>query len=154
MTPYSTERKQTILAKFLPPHNMTVSAIAREENISEQTLYHWQKQNKQPSEPTESVQGQPVPTVQPTQKPATNPDNWSADSKLATVSATLSLSQHELAEYCRTHGLHTEQITQWKAEILALTKPSTKPPRVANNTKPTKSGLKSSKKNSTAKKKP
>ncbi|RYV01149.1 hypothetical protein SOPP22_16465 [Shewanella sp. OPT22] len=34
MTHYSTERKESVLSKMLPPHNMTIAAISREEGIS------------------------------------------------------------------------------------------------------------------------
>ncbi|WP_409311576.1 hypothetical protein [Pectobacterium sp. B1J-3] len=36
----SPERKAATLAKLLPPYNMTVSAVAQMEGISEATLYN------------------------------------------------------------------------------------------------------------------
>lgn len=39
MIRYSIERKEALLKKLLPPHNMTVAEIARNEGISPQTLY-------------------------------------------------------------------------------------------------------------------
>lgn len=39
MKRYSPERKAAVLDKLLPPHNMTVSALAQQEGISEATLY-------------------------------------------------------------------------------------------------------------------
>lgn len=118
MTPYSQERKQAVLSKFLPPHSMSIAAVAREENISEQTLYNWRKQQQQPAKTTPITQGQPVPTTVPL-SPASKTKNWTNQTKLATVSATLNLSQLELAEYCRTRGLHIDQIEQWKAQLLS-----------------------------------
>ncbi|GMA84650.1 hypothetical protein GCM10025855_41850 [Shewanella glacialipiscicola] len=41
MARYSPERKEAILKKLLPPHNLTVAEVAREEGIAVQTLYHW-----------------------------------------------------------------------------------------------------------------
>ncbi|WP_147439871.1 transposase, partial [Gibbsiella quercinecans] len=40
----SPERKAATLAKLLPPYNMTVSAVAQMEGISEATLYNWRSQ--------------------------------------------------------------------------------------------------------------
>jgi transposase-like protein len=57
MSIYSTEIKEAILSKLLPPHNKSVASVAsvaREESMAEQTLYSWRKQVRQ--------QGQPVPS--------------------------------------------------------------------------------------------
>ncbi|TKI03517.1 hypothetical protein FCN80_21330 [Martelella alba] len=53
MKRYSPERKAVVLAKLLPPYNMTVTALAQQEGISEATLYTWRKQAK--------AEGKPVP---------------------------------------------------------------------------------------------
>ena len=105
MKHYPDERKQAVLAKMLPPHNMTVSSVAQAEGISEQTLYNWRKQAK--------LKGKPVPG------PTSSADHWSADAKLAAVVESASLSETELSEYCRKRGLYVEQIRQWKADMLA-----------------------------------
>lgn len=49
----SPERKSAVLAKLLPPYNMTVSAVAQAEGIAEATLYNWRNQAKS--------EGKPVP---------------------------------------------------------------------------------------------
>ncbi|MEZ9822032.1 transposase, partial [Shewanella sp. 10N.286.45.A1] len=53
MARYSPERKEAVLKKLLPPHNMTVMEVARSEGISYQTLYHWRDKAKK--------EGRPVP---------------------------------------------------------------------------------------------
>src|SRR5690606_2638372 len=50
---YSEGRKEAVLSKLLPPYSMTVAELARQEGISEPTLYTWR--NKAKSE------GRPVP---------------------------------------------------------------------------------------------
>lgn len=40
---YPRERKEAVLKKILPPSNKPISEIAREEDISEGTLYNWRK---------------------------------------------------------------------------------------------------------------
>lgn len=104
MPRYSEERKQVILSKLLPPLNMSVAQVAKNEGIGLQTLYNWRDKAKQ--------QGRPVPGNKPT------PDQWSAEAKLATIIETASLNEAELGEYCREKGLYVEQIKAWKADSL------------------------------------
>lgn len=104
MPRYSEERKQMILSKLLPPLNMSVAQVARNEGIGLQTLYNWRDKAKQ--------QGRPVPGNKST------PDQWSAEAKLATVIETASLNEAELGEYCREKGLYVEQVKAWKADSL------------------------------------
>ncbi len=105
MASYSHERKASILMKLLPPHNMSVSALAKQEGISDVTLYNWRKEAKK--------QGVPVPGTQPTIS-----DDWSSEAKLSAIMETAPLTQAELSEYCRQKGLYPEQITQWKQQFI------------------------------------
>ena len=41
---YTPERKKAVLRKMRPPYNRTIRELAREEWISEATLYNWRKQ--------------------------------------------------------------------------------------------------------------
>ena len=50
---YSPDRKEAMLSKLLPPYNLTAAEPARQEGISEATLYSWRKQAK--------LEGRPVP---------------------------------------------------------------------------------------------
>lgn len=104
MPSYSEERKQQILNKLLPPSNMTVAEVARNEGIGLQTLYNWRDKAKQ--------QGRPVPGSKPTS------EHWSAEAKFATVLETASLNEAELSEYCRAKGLYVDQVKAWKADAL------------------------------------
>ncbi len=105
MPRYSQERKTAVLKKLLPPHNRPVPEVAREEGISEVTLYNWRKQSK--------ANGGVVPG---SGKRST--DDWSAQAKFAAVVETAGLNEHELSEYCRNKGLYPEQIQRWKAACI------------------------------------
>ena len=96
MPRYSNDRKQTILSKLQPPLNLSVAQVSREKGIGLQTLYNWCNQARE--------QGHSMPTNNRTL------DNWSCDTKLATVIETTALSESELSEYCRGKGLYVEQI--------------------------------------------
>jgi len=104
MSHYSSERKAVILNKLLPPLNMAVAEVAREEGVSAQTLYNWRSKAKE--------SGLPVPGKTPTT------EQWSADAKLAVVIKTAPMSESELSQYCREKGLYVEQVKDWKKQCL------------------------------------
>lgn len=100
MVRYTQERKASVLRKLLPPENRTVREVAREEGISEVTLYNWRSLAKE--------QGVPVPGS------GKQTDNWSGEAKLAVVVETAGLSEAQLSEYCRSKGLYPEQVKEWR----------------------------------------
>jgi len=104
MPRYAPERKEALLRKLLPPHNLSVAQLAREEGISDVTLYAWRKQAK--------TGGAAVPGDQKLT------DHWSAEAKLAVVIETAALSEIELSEYCRRKGLYPQQVKAWKSACL------------------------------------
>ena len=79
---------------------MSVAELARQENISEVTLYNWRKHAKDG--------GYPVPGDNKLT------DEWPAEAKFAVVLETAALSEIELSEYCRRKGLYPEQVQQWR----------------------------------------
>jgi transposase-like protein len=101
---YSAERKEAILRKMMPPENRPVSELARENGITEQTLYTWRRQLK--------AQGVPVPGD------GKNAEAWSSEDKFAVVLEAARLNEAELAEYCRRKGLYIEQIAAWREACL------------------------------------
>jgi len=98
---YSTERKEAALKKMLPPHNKSVPEIAKEEGISEPTLYNWRKEAR--------TKGRLLPDGDKT------PEGWSSKDKFAAVLESASMNEEQLAQYCRQRGLYTEQIQAWRA---------------------------------------
>ena len=84
MPRYSEERKQAILSKLQPPSNMSVAEVSRSEGIGLQTLYNWRNEARQ--------QGHPMPGHNKTH------DDWTSETKLATVIETAALSESELSE--------------------------------------------------------
>lgn len=93
-------RKEAILSKMLAPHPPTIRELALREGICEATLYNWRNQLRR--------EGRPVPEHN------RSSENWSAQTKFAVVVETLSLSETELAEYCRAKGLYPEQVLRWR----------------------------------------
>lgn len=100
MTRYSPERKEAVLQKMMPPHNVPIPQLSEDTGISEATLYNWRKQARK--------EGKPVPAD------GKNPEHWSSEDKFSIVLETAHLSEAELAEYCRSKGLYKEQISTWR----------------------------------------
>ena len=97
---YSKELKEALLRRMLPPNNESITKIAREEGLSEQTIRNWQNKARK--------EGYAAPG-----KDAV-PDDWSTQDKFLIVVETASLNETELAEYARKKGLYVEQIKAWK----------------------------------------
>jgi hypothetical protein len=97
---YSAERKEAILRQMMAPSNKSVSVLARENGIAEQTLYTWRRQLKS--------QAVPVPGN------GKNAEAWSSKDKFGVVLETAPLNEAELGEYCRSKGLFVEQVAVWR----------------------------------------
>lgn len=95
----SEERKQAILLKMMLPDAITIVELAKQENISQATLYNWRSKLRQ--------QGHPVP------KPSSHSRDWTGQTKFAIVVETASMNEAELAQYCREKGLYPEQVKAW-----------------------------------------
>jgi transposase-like protein len=104
MNHYSKERKEAILKLLSPPHNLTVAEIAKQENISDKTLYNWRNNARKA--------GQVVPGKTKTA------EDWSIETKLAVIVETATFSESELSRYCREKGLFVEQIANWKQDFI------------------------------------
>lgn len=104
MSRISIERKEAILKRLLPPYSMSVKEVSEDEGISTATLYHWRQQLRR--------SGAAVPNSN------TSSEQWSAQTKLAIVAETYSMTESELSQYCREKGLFPEQIQSWRSECM------------------------------------
>lgn len=100
-TRYTEEFKLSIIAKLLPPHNVSIPDMVKETGIPKDTLYGWKRQYR-------NIQGAPRENLS---QPSSSLSN---DEKLAVIIETASLSEVELGEYCRRKGFYPEQIAGWK----------------------------------------
>ena len=98
---YSLERREAVLRKMMPPNNLSIAALAKEEGISDATLYNWRKQAR--------AQGRLMPDSDNT------PNGWTSRDKFAAVLETATMNELEIAAYCRERGIYPEQLSQWRA---------------------------------------
>ncbi|MEZ9724015.1 transposase [Vibrio splendidus] len=104
MSRISVERKEAILKKLLPPYSMSVKEVSEDEGISTAPLYHWRQQLRH--------SGAAVPNTN------TSSEQWSAQTKLAIIAKTYSMTESELNQYAREKGLFPEQIQSWRRECM------------------------------------
>ena len=102
---YSKAFKEAVVAKMMPPNPVPVSKLRADTGVSDVTLYKWRKDY--------GSGGIAVPGKH------LNPDDWTAEEKLAAVIETAALNELQLGEYCRSKGLYPEQISQWRSSALS-----------------------------------
>lgn len=100
MARYSKEFKYSIVKRMMPPNNESVSAISKETGLSVATLHDWKKKAR--------ANGIAVPSGE------IETEKWSTQDKFLIVVETASLSEIEMAEYCRSKGLYVEQVEAWR----------------------------------------
>jgi transposase len=102
VTHRSDDVKQSLMAKMLPPNNVSVAQLAKETGIPKGTLYTWRAQHSDHK----------------TKPKNTRSKTLSGADKLAIITETDSLNEVTLSEYCRRKGLYPEQIQDWKAAFI------------------------------------
>lgn len=101
---YSQNQKEAIVKRMMPPNNESVAQIAKEEGITEVTLYKWRKEAR--------AAGVATPGNGQTS------DKWNSQDKFLIVMETFAMNELELADYCRKKGLYREQIEVWRSVCL------------------------------------
>jgi len=86
---------------MLPPNNVALRQLSREEGIGESTLHKWRAEAR--------GKGQLLPDAD------AGPEGWSSRDKFAAVLETAALNEVDLAEYCRKRGLYPAQIAAWRS---------------------------------------
>ena len=104
MARFSEEFKNSIVSKMMPPQNQSVDDIAKETGLSKAPLYTWRRKAREKG--LIDTGGE------------TNSERWSTQDKFQIVLETSTLSEVELAEYCREKGIYVEQVKAWKDACL------------------------------------
>lgn len=99
---YSQEFKNSVLQKLLSPNSKGFKKTADELGLSVSTLYYWRKKCGIHSDMKN--------------KTTTPPKDWTPVQKLEAIIKTASMTEQELGEYLRSHGLYSADIEQWKKD--------------------------------------
>jgi transposase-like protein len=100
VTQYSDEFKASIIAKMLPPNNVSVPQLVQDTGIPKDTLYTWRSKHRKTT--GDATAQRPVP------------GQLSSEEKFAVVIESAGLNELELGEYCRHQGLYPEQLGAWR----------------------------------------
>ncbi len=93
MSQYSEDLKASIIARLLPPENVSVPALSEETSIPKDTLYGWRIQARN------RTGGQLPPD-----------ETISSEEKIPIILETASLNELELGEYCRRKRIYPEKL--------------------------------------------
>jgi transposase-like protein len=85
---------------LLPPYNYSLRRIANELSIGAATVSKWRKELISEDLLNEDVE----------QKT----ENFTAEQIFSFVIETSTMTEHELAEYCRSKGLFVEKVKEWR----------------------------------------
>jgi len=97
---YTKEFKESVLKRLEEPTNDTITTLSEELGIPRTTIYQWiKKENKNTTN----------------HKPS---NKWTSQDKFQAVLETSTLTERELAEYCRRKGIYVEEIHIWKEQCL------------------------------------
>lgn len=107
---YTAEFKESVLKRLEPPTKDTVSSLAEELGISRTAIYTWRRTKANDS-------GTPKPTKR-----------WSPKDKFHVVLETSTLTEQELAAYCRRKGLFVEDVKAWRDQCIKANASNSKDP--------------------------
>lgn len=100
---YTKELKDSVISKILMRGSKTKTEICNEAGVSLSTASKWLHSG-------DIVSGM---------KKNNYSKKWTSEQKLISLIETGSLSEPELGVYLRKEGLYSNQLTEWKSEILA-----------------------------------
>lgn len=101
-TSYPKEQIEAMVSKLLPPNNMTIPELSSQSGIPKSTLYGWKTRALKINKP----KGGKV-----------NKKAITSSNKFHIVMETYTLSEYDLAKYCRKNGLYVDDIKKWRLEI-------------------------------------
>jgi transposase-like protein len=102
-TTYSPEFKADVLAKMLPPNNVSVPKLAQETGVPKDTLYCWRAKAR--ADGRERSDHGPQ-----------HGQEWSSKARFTAVLETAAMNAEQSAEYCRRRGLYPEQLAAWRRD--------------------------------------
>ena len=113
MKKYSKKLKNSIIARMLPPGEVSILDLEKETGISRNTLYCWRIKHRN--------------TTGSAAERRCGANTLSSEDKFSIVVETAGLNEVELSQYCRKRGFYPEQIASWRTSCRqANARPGTK----------------------------
>lgn len=102
---YSESIKASVLSKAFAPNSPSVVELAKEFNIPMSTIYTWKFHMRN----NQNVKQDNAPQ---------RPNDKSPEAKLKAVMDTIGKSDDEQGAYCRTQGIYSNHLNDWKKQML------------------------------------
>jgi transposase-like protein len=102
---YSIGFKNSILKKVLPPENRTIRSVAKEAGISPISIRLWLSKLETGSLSLNESEREPLPTA------------IGFKEKLKLLLESKTLSEDQIGEWLRQHGLHSQHLNMWEQEL-------------------------------------
>jgi transposase len=106
---HSSEFKEAIVSKIMNRGDSSVAEVCEREGVNQSTAYSWIKRD----------------TI-PLMENKTKSKKWSPKEKLRAVSETFATSESETGAYLRKAGLHSQQLDDWRSQVLTSLTPTAK----------------------------
>lgn len=90
-----------MVQKMTLPGGPSANALSLETGVPQVTLSRWLR----------------LYGIKSTMENKKTPKSWSIKDKFEAIMKTFSMSEHELGEYLRKHGLHSKNIEEWRKEF-------------------------------------
>jgi len=99
---YTEEQKEAMVSKLLPPNNMTIPELSAQSGIPQTTLYGWRTRALKKNNPKDGK---------------ANKKTMTSSNKFHIVMETYTLSEYDLARYCRKNGLYVDDVKKWRSDL-------------------------------------
>ena len=103
-TSYTKEFKDSVLKRLEEPTNDTITSLSDELGVPRTTIYQWIKKAETDNKKT-SITHKPI-------------NRWTSEDKFHVVLETASLTETELAEYCRRKGIFVDDVKAWREQCI------------------------------------
>ena len=103
-TSYTKEFKASVINRLEEPTNDTITSISDDLGVPRTTIYQWAKKVEAKKDKT-SFNNK-------------HSNKWTSEDKFQVVLETSSLTETELAEYCRRKGIYADEVKAWRDQCL------------------------------------
>jgi transposase-like protein len=113
---YSEAFKRKLVQRMLLPNGPSANKLSQEMGINQPTLSRWLREATT-LEPVTKRRKPPAPKTRPLEQK--RPEDRSPDEKLRLVLEASALSEADLGEFLRRHGLHEADLAAWRETALS-----------------------------------
>ncbi len=107
---YTQEFKDKVLDRLESPTDDTVASLSEEFEVSKSAIYHWIRLRRGTNNTSSAAK-------------------WSSEDKFHIVVETSTLTEQELAGYCRKKGLFVEDVKAWRDQCIRANTSNLKDPK-------------------------